>query len=504
LIIASHNPASVKAELEGLGYLLKGGEEPKNFLGASLGKHTFADGDTTWYQSAEEYLTNAVKAVEEKVGRKLEGGKRKHQTPLDQSYRPEVDLSPLLEEDRASYYQSMIGILMWAVELGRIDIAQETVTMARFTNLPRSRHWEATLGIFAYLKKHIRSRLVFDDMPRDFGDINFIKADWGDMYPGAKEDVDDNNPRPMGREVQTTVFVDASHADCLVTRRSTTGILVFVNGTPIRWYSKRQNTVESSTYGSEFVAMRIAVEMIIALRGNLRSLGVPLDGPTNLFCDNLSVVMSTSLPESVLKKKHIRSRLVFDDMPRDFGEINFIRADWGDMYPGAKEDIDDKNPRPMGREVQTTVFNDASHVDCLATRRSTTGILVIVNGTPIRWYSKRQNTVESSTYGSEFVAMRIAVEMIIALRGNLRSLGVPLDGPTNLFCDNLSVVMSTSLPESVLKKKHNAIAYHKVRETIASGAVRAAHEPTGSNLADLLSKQLPGPTHKHLVSHILY
>ena len=73
-------------------------------------------------------------------------------------------------------------------------------------------------------------------------------------------------PEPLGKLVKITVFCDASHADCLVTRRSTTGILIFVNGTPIRWYSKRQNTVESSTYGSEFVAMRIATEMLLALR----------------------------------------------------------------------------------------------------------------------------------------------------------------------------------------------------------------------------------------------
>jgi hypothetical protein len=80
------------------------------------------------------------------------------------------------------------------------------------------------------------------------------------------------------------------------------------------------------------------------------------------------------------------------------------------------------------------------------------------------WYSKRQNTVESSTFGSEFVAMHVAIEMIEGLRYKLRMMGIPIDGPRNVFCDNAAVVRNSTAPESVLKKKHNAIAYHRARE----------------------------------------
>jgi hypothetical protein len=58
------------------------------------------------------------------------------------------------------------------------------------------------------------------------------------------------------------MFCDAAHATCLSTRRSTTGIIIFINGSPISWYSKRQNTIETSTFGSEFVALKIALEMM--------------------------------------------------------------------------------------------------------------------------------------------------------------------------------------------------------------------------------------------------
>ncbi len=90
------------------------------------------------------------------------------------------------------------------------------------------------------------------------------------------------------------------------------------------------------------------------------------------------------------------------------------------------------------------------------------------------WYSKRQNTVETSTFGSEYIATRIAVELIEGLRYKLRMLGIPIEGPANVYCDNNSVVINSSKPESVLKKKHNSIAYHCVQEAVAANTIRIA------------------------------
>ena len=59
-------------------------------------------------------------------------------------------------------------------------------------------------------------------------------------------------------------FVDANHAGNLVTWHSHTGIFIFVQNTLIIWFSKRQNTVEAAMFGSEFVALRICKEMIVA------------------------------------------------------------------------------------------------------------------------------------------------------------------------------------------------------------------------------------------------
>lgn len=148
-------------------------------------------------------------------------------------------------------------------------------------------------------------------------------------------------------------------------------------------------------------------------------------------------------------------------------------------------------------------FVDADHAGCRETRRSHTGIIIFLQRTPIIWYSKRQNTVESSTFGSEFVAMKTAVEQVEGLRYKLRMMGIPLDGATNVFCDNESVFKNSTHPESVLKKKHNAIAYHRTREAIAAGIVRLAWEDGRFNIADVLTKLLPGPKLRQLIACIL-
>lgn len=112
--------------------------------------------------------------------------------------------------------------------------------------------------------------------------------------------------------------------------------------------------------------------------------------------------------------------------------------------------------------------------------------------------------MESFTFGSEFMAMKTAVDMIEGLRYKLRMVGVPIEGRANVFCDNDAVVKSVSNPESTLKKHHNSIAYHLCREAIASGTVRVAKEDGRTNLMDVLTKLLPGPFLKELISRILW
>jgi hypothetical protein len=88
------------------------------------------------------------------------------------------------------------------------------------------------------------------------------------------------------------------------------------------------------------------------------------------------------------------------------------------------------------------------------------------------------------------VALRIAVELIESLRYKLRMMGIPIVGPCSVLCDNESVVKNSSMPDPVLKRKHNAIAYHRVREASASGMVHIGYIHSSCNHADMLTKPL--------------
>ncbi len=179
-----------------------------------------------------------------------------------------------------------------------------------------------------------------------------------------------------------------------------------------------------------------------------------------------------------------KRKIAFDPQHPKVSEKLSKEHDWNNFYRDVKEAIPGDMPVPRGNPMTPHCFVDASHGSDKSTRQLQTGILILCNRTPIIWFIKRQNTAETSTFGNEFQAMKNAMELIKALHYKLRMFGVPIEGATNVFCDNEAVYKNTSLPESTLKKKHRAIAYHRCREAVASDTVRVAKEGTATNLSD--------------------
>lgn len=278
-------------------------EPPEMYLGAELALMKVDDIEC-WTMSAEKYVASAVESVEGTLAKRGLRLPTKCFTPLPADYRPELEVSPELKSDGIQMYQEFIGMLRWAVELGRVDILLEVSLMSTHMAMPREGHLQMLYRMFGYLKIHPKRKLAFDFQHPKINERAFQKFDWHDFYRGAKEAIPGDMPPPRGNSMSTHCFVDASHGSDRATRRSQTGILLFCNKAPTIWHSKRQNTVEASTFGSEFQAMKNAVELAEALRYKLRMFGVPLDGPTNIFCDNEAVYKNTTRPESTLKKKH--------------------------------------------------------------------------------------------------------------------------------------------------------------------------------------------------------
>ena len=278
-------------------------EVPDMYLGAQLGQME-VDGVQCWTMSAEKYVAESVKTVEESLSKKGLRLPSKCYTPLSTDYRPELETTPELKADGVQHYQELVGILRWAVEIGRVDILLETALLSTYLAMPRSGHLDQVYRMFGYLKLYPKRKIAFDPQHPKINERIFKRYDWQDFYRDVHEAIPDNMPEARGNTMSTHCFVDASHGSDRMTRRSQTGILIFCNKAPIIWFSKRQNTVETSTFGSEFQAMKNAVELVEALRYKLRMFGVPIEEATNVFCDNEAVYKNTSLPESTLKKKH--------------------------------------------------------------------------------------------------------------------------------------------------------------------------------------------------------
>ncbi len=286
-------------------YSLKGVGTPEYYLGGNIDdvsdKQWVSDGVLVAL-SARTYIANVMEKLETLCGVEQFA---KANCPMSDLYHPELDESPLLDDMHASKYRALIGSANWVITLGRFDIAYATMALARHSMAPREGHFKAMQRVFGYLRKHQKGRILIDPGQFDHSDYQAEEYEnWREFYPDADEEMPPDQPEPLGSKARITIYVDADHAHDMLTRRSVTGIILFINKTPVKWISKRQKTVETSTYGSELVASRIATDLAIEYRYALRMLGVNVDGPAMMFGDNKSVIINTTMPSSQLKKKH--------------------------------------------------------------------------------------------------------------------------------------------------------------------------------------------------------
>jgi hypothetical protein len=162
-------------------------------------------------------------------------------------------------------------------------------------------------------------------------------------------------------------------------------------------------------------------------------------------------------------------------------------------------------PEPRGQGFVIRAKVDADHASDSVTRRSRTGFLVWINSCLVYFLSKKQTSVETSSFGSEFVAMKQCCEYLRGLRYKLRMMGIPVHGPCYVSGDNQSVLANTTEPGSTLKKKSQSIAYHFVREGVANDEWRTSYVNTHENEADLLTKLLPaGEKRRGFVRNLLH
>jgi len=298
LAIAMKNPKEFTDILERKHNFKLKGTGPIHF---HLGMDIHRDNYGTLCISPNKYIEKLVKGYESLYGEKP----KPYVSPLIQGDHPELDTSELCNEEDITRYQSMIGALQWIVSIGRFDILTAVMTMSSFRVAPRKGHLERLKRIYGYLYKMKHASVRIRTEEPDFSDVIDPQYDWSQsIYGTINEDIPKDSPTPLGNYVTLSHYVDANLMHDVITGRSVTGILHIMNKTPIEWFSKKQTTVETATYGSEFVAARICVDQIVELRNTLRYLGVPIRDKSYMFGDNKSVVDSSMQIDAKLHKRH--------------------------------------------------------------------------------------------------------------------------------------------------------------------------------------------------------
>ena len=299
LAIAMNNPKEFIDVLEQKHKFKTKGSGPISF---HLGMDFYRDDDNTLCISPVKYIDKLIKNYEKLFGEKP---KQNCLSPLDKGDHPELDNSDLLDGKGIALYQSLIGALQWVVTIGRFDVITAVMTLSGFRVAPRKGHLERIKRIYGYLSKMRHATIRVRTEEPDYSDLPDPAYDWSkSVYGEIKEMLPTDAPEPLGNYVTLSHYVDANLMHDIITGRSVSGILHLANKTPIEWYSKKQATVETATYGSEFVAARICVDQIIDLRNTLRYLGVPLRDKSFMFGDNKSVVDSSMQLHAKLHKRH--------------------------------------------------------------------------------------------------------------------------------------------------------------------------------------------------------
>ena len=298
LAIAARYPELIfKTLMEVHGFKLKGSGPLRYHLGLDF----WRDEDGVLCSAPLRYIDRMVENYKRMFGK----NPKEFKSPLEPNDHPELDTSPLLDEDGIKKYQSLIGAIQWAVTLGRLDVNTAVMTLSSFRAMPREGHLERTKRVVGYLAKMKHATLRYRTEEPDYSDLPHEEYSWDrSVYGDAHELIPDDAPEPLGKAVTHSGYYDANLLHDVVSGKSVTATMHLLNKTVVDWYSKKQGTVETATYASEFNAGRTITEQTIEIRTTLRYLGVPINGPSRIFGDNRSVVDSATRPHAKLHKRH--------------------------------------------------------------------------------------------------------------------------------------------------------------------------------------------------------
>jgi hypothetical protein len=325
LCLVMKDPKAFLQLLQSKPYLFKlKGSGPMEF---HLGCGFHRDEEGILCMHPKKYVDKMISAYQQMFGQKPS---TKAKSPLEENDHPELDTSEFLDEDYIEKYQSMVGSLQWIIAIGRWDIQTAVMTLSSFRAQPRKGHLERAKRIYGYIAKFSDYCIKFRVDEPDLSMFNNkIDLDWAkSIYGDHAEDRPNDAPKPLGRRVTLVHYFDANLMHDVLSGKAVTGCVHLANKTPIMWYSKKQATSETATYGAEFVSGRTCIEQVIDLRNTFRYLGVPINDISYVFGDNETMINSATDPGARLNKRHniLSFHFVRSMISRGFIAMHHIRS----------------------------------------------------------------------------------------------------------------------------------------------------------------------------------
>ncbi len=256
LAIASEDCKSIVDSLRAKYGLKPKGDSPMIF---HLGCNYLKDPDCALVASPKHHIS----IVHEAYVKMFSEEPVQRNTPMEKNDHPEIDNSELVDSKETELYMSMVGHLLWLITLGRFDIKSADVSLAMLRLAPCKDHVEGAKGTYGYITKSKSYSILYMTSKPDYSFLPNHEYEWARSVYGKAEDVlDPSAPDPFGKSVLPTSGVNANLYHCQATGRVLTTCLHSINNTPSDWYSKKQNTVETTIYDSEFVDIKFAKAQI--------------------------------------------------------------------------------------------------------------------------------------------------------------------------------------------------------------------------------------------------
>jgi len=140
------------------------------------------------------------------------------------------------------------------------------MTLSSFRAQPHPGHLDQVRRVYGYLCKLKDAEICMRTGKTDYSNLHTEEYDWTKMvYGDVTGIIPKDAPKPCGKYITLSHYVNANLYHDMLTGQSVTGILHFLNQTPVDWYSKKQATVETATYSSKLVSARLAVDQIVDL-----------------------------------------------------------------------------------------------------------------------------------------------------------------------------------------------------------------------------------------------